>query len=126
MIRILLATLVITSARTESAQAIPLAPEEMARSHAWVAARFEGAQARSPSSVDSTDKGQPFFSFIYGGKSSVELLKAWKLQRATYLLTNLDLPGTTRATGQELLTAGLPVVLHVQPGAAIITYKKNP
>jgi alpha-galactosidase len=42
-----------------------------------------------------------------------------------YTLTNLDVAGTTQATGLELMDVGLPVVIKDKPGSAIITYKKN-
>jgi alpha-galactosidase len=44
---------------------------------------------------------------------------------AVYVLTNLDVAGSTEMTGRELLDAGLPVVMKEKPGAAIITYKKK-
>jgi alpha-galactosidase len=44
---------------------------------------------------------------------------------AVYVLTNLDVAGTTEMTGRELLERGLPVVLKERPSAAIITYKKK-
>jgi alpha-galactosidase len=44
----------------------------------------------------------------------------------TYVLTNLDVAGTTEMTGRELLDSGLPVAMKEKPGAAIITYKKKP
>jgi alpha-galactosidase len=44
---------------------------------------------------------------------------------ASYTLTNFDLPGTTEATGRELLDRGLAVTIAGQPGAAVITYKRK-
>jgi alpha-galactosidase len=44
---------------------------------------------------------------------------------AVYVLTNLDVAGTTVKTGRELMNGGLFVVLKDKPGAAIITYKKK-
>ena len=46
--------------------------------------------------------------------------------KATYTLTNLDVPGKARAIGRELLEKGLSVPLRDRPGAAIITYKRRP
>jgi alpha-galactosidase len=45
---------------------------------------------------------------------------------ATYVLTNLDVPGTTSTSGRELLEQGLAIALAARPGAAIITYRKQP
>jgi alpha-galactosidase len=42
-----------------------------------------------------------------------------------YVLTNLDLPGTTEFSGNQLMNDGLTVILKEKPGAAIITYKKK-
>jgi hypothetical protein len=42
-----------------------------------------------------------------------------------YVLTNLDIAGTTETTGRELLESGLPVVIKEKPGAAIVTYMKK-
>ena len=44
---------------------------------------------------------------------------------AAYVLTNLDVAGTTEMAGRELLDKGLQVVIKDKPGAAIITYKKK-
>jgi alpha-galactosidase len=43
---------------------------------------------------------------------------------APYTLTNFDVPGTTKATGRELMDKGLPVTVPDQPGAVIITYAR--
>jgi len=43
---------------------------------------------------------------------------------ATYTLTNFDISGTEKMTGQELMEKGLPVNIQEQPGSAIIMYKK--
>jgi len=42
-----------------------------------------------------------------------------------YVMTDLDVAGTTELTGRELLDKGLPVVIKEKPGAAIITYEKK-
>jgi alpha-galactosidase len=44
---------------------------------------------------------------------------------ATYILTNLDVEGTTELSGRELLDKGLSVIIKDKPGAAIILYKKK-
>jgi alpha-galactosidase len=44
---------------------------------------------------------------------------------ATYILTNLDIPGTTELSGRELCENGLLIVIKEQRGAAMITYKKK-
>ena len=57
------------------AQAVSPTPAEITQSRQWIAARFE--TGREPKDIE------PFFSFTYGGKPSAELLKTWKLERAT-------------------------------------------
>ncbi len=47
------------------ARAVQVSAEEQAEARRWFAANFEGA---------------PPFSFVFGGKPSVELLKTWKLE----------------------------------------------
>jgi alpha-galactosidase len=44
---------------------------------------------------------------------------------AEYILTNLDVPGTTQMTGRALAEQGLTIAIKDQPGAVIITYKKK-
>ena len=45
---------------------------------------------------------------------------------ASYVLADVDKPGTTVIKGRELATAGLPVVIDKQPGAVIFTYRRDP
>ncbi len=45
---------------------------------------------------------------------------------ATYMVTNLDVPGTTEWTGRELSERGLPIAIKDRPAAALITYEKKP
>jgi hypothetical protein len=45
---------------------------------------------------------------------------------AVYTLTNVDVPGTTEKSGQELMEKGLSVNVDAQPGSAVILYKKKP
>jgi alpha-galactosidase len=42
---------------------------------------------------------------------------------ATYEIKNFDLPATTRGTGHDLMSSGLPVHLGTAPAAATISYK---
>ena len=44
---------------------------------------------------------------------------------ARYVVTRLDAPGETEATGRELREGGLPVSLQEPPGAAIVIYKRQ-
>ena len=44
---------------------------------------------------------------------------------AVYVLTNLDVAGTTEMTGRELIDKGLLVVISEKSAAAIITYKRK-
>ncbi len=43
---------------------------------------------------------------------------------AEYVVTSLDTTAETRMSGRELEEQGLPVAIHDEPGAVIITYKK--
>jgi alpha-galactosidase len=43
---------------------------------------------------------------------------------AVYVLTNLDAPGTTEVSGEELMKKGLLITIKDAPGSAVITYKK--
>ena len=52
------------------AAAVSPTADELAKSRAWAAARFETG-------------AEPFFSFTYGGKSSAEFLKSWDVKRAS-------------------------------------------
>ncbi len=42
---------------------------------------------------------------------------------ATYEITSLEQPGTARATGRELMTEGLRIVLREKPLAAVVLYR---
>ncbi|MCL4195310.1 MAG: GH36 C-terminal domain-containing protein [Thermoguttaceae bacterium] len=42
---------------------------------------------------------------------------------ATYTLTVFDTPGTSEATGRQLMTEGLHVVLPEKPSAAVVVYR---
>jgi alpha-galactosidase len=63
------------------ARAVSPTPAEMAESRQWAASHFEAA----PDSKDA----KPFFSFTYDGRPSAELLKTWKLERATRQLDDM-------------------------------------
>ncbi len=45
---------------------------------------------------------------------------------AVYLLTNLDVPGPTTATGKEMMEKGLLIPIASAPGSAVISYQKIP
>ena len=42
-----------------------------------------------------------------------------------YVVTNLDVPGSTEMSGGELMEEGLLVSLTDRPGAAVITYRRS-
>jgi len=44
---------------------------------------------------------------------------------ADYTLTDFDMVGATRATGRELMNAGLSIAIKSQPGAVVFTYKRK-
>jgi alpha-galactosidase len=44
---------------------------------------------------------------------------------ASYRITNLDVAGTTEATGRQLMEEGLTVRILGRPGGAVITYKRT-
>jgi alpha-galactosidase len=43
---------------------------------------------------------------------------------ATYELTNFDVPGTSVASGKELMEQGLKIEIKDKPGAAVIVYRR--
>ena len=43
---------------------------------------------------------------------------------ATYEITSLEQPGTARASGHDLMTEGLRVVLREKPLAAVVLYRR--
>ncbi len=59
-------------------------PEEMYLARRWVAAKFEAPakepRADEPDAAVTTD---PPFSFVYGGRTSAELLKTWTAERTS-------------------------------------------
>jgi len=43
---------------------------------------------------------------------------------AVYALTNLDMAGTTKMTGRQLMESGLPIAIKDPPGAVLIKYQQ--
>ena len=104
IIRIVLTAILASLAWTQPAQAVKPDADEIAHARAWTAAKFEAIPAATQSPLGTGDKGQPFFSFTYGGKSSIDLLKTWKLQRAS---RQLDLQRTEHVLTYTDPTTGL-------------------
>lgn len=79
------------------AHAVSPTSAELSATRQWTAARFENAE--------------PFFSFIYDGKPSRELLKTWEAKRASRLLdekrTEHTLIYTDAKTGLALRCVGI-------------------
>jgi len=44
---------------------------------------------------------------------------------AEYAITVFDAPQTTKATGRDLMTQGLPVLLRDKPAAAVVLYRRE-
>jgi alpha-galactosidase len=55
--------------------------------------------------------------------SAVQLKLRGLDSEATYLIKNYDLPGTTMASGRELMEKGLTITIPESPGAATIKYR---
>jgi hypothetical protein len=55
--------------------------------------------------------------------SAVQLKLRGLDSEATYLIKNYDLPGTTTASGRELMEKGLEITIPEFPGAATIKYR---
>jgi alpha-galactosidase len=83
----------------------------------WVAWQF-----------DCPDKGEGMVQAFRRQDSFYESIRV-KLHgldpNATYLLSDLDQPGTKEMTGRELLDQGLSIVAKNRPQAMIITYKRK-
>jgi alpha-galactosidase len=88
---------------SQSSLAVSPTPDEMTAARHWAAVRFEAV--RPPKTAE------PFFSFNYDGKPSVEFLKSWELQRATRKLdedrTEYTLTYTDPATGLVVRCVGV-------------------
>lgn len=82
--------------------AVSPTPDELASVHQWTADRFEGEQT-TPTTL--------FFSFIYDGKSSADLLGQWERKRASRALDNgrteHTLTYSDPKTGLELRCVGV-------------------
>ena len=95
------------------ARAVTVTPEEMLTARRWVATKFE--------------KPEVPFSFVYGGKPSVELLKTWKLERASKQLddqrTERTLTWTDPKTG--LVVRCVAVEYNDFPTVEWTVYFKN-
>ncbi len=94
----------------------PLMPYNLQKDR-WIAWQF-----------DCPEKGEGMVQAFRREESPYESVRL-KLHgldpNAVYTLTNFDAAGTTEMTGSELLHGGLPIAIKEQPGAAVITYKKN-
>ena len=64
---------------------------------------------------------EPFFSFIYDGRSSSQFLADWELERSS---KDLDADRPKEATGGELMEKGLLITISDKPGASLITCKR--
>ncbi|OHB81387.1 MAG: hypothetical protein A2V98_21905 [Planctomycetes bacterium RBG_16_64_12] len=84
---------------------------------AWIAWQF-----------NDPERGEGAVQAFRRGQSPVEQveLKLHELEPdATYTLTVFDTPGTTTATGHELMTVGLPISLSDKPSAAVVLYRRQ-
>ncbi|MBI2842940.1 MAG: alpha-galactosidase [Armatimonadetes bacterium] len=67
--------------------ALGLAPtaDELSLSRNWAAAKLQGSLggAQQNAGLAIVDSVEPPFSFVYGGQSSTDLLKTWKVERST-------------------------------------------
>ena len=87
----------------QPARAVPVATEELAEARRWSAAKFEGIQ---------TPRGTELpFSFVFGGKPSAELLRAWKHERSSHRLDaqrqETTLTWTDASTGLRVRCVGV-------------------
>ena len=104
----------------QAAQAVSPTPTEMAEARRWTAAKLEGLPA-APYTAD------PPFSFVYGGKPSAEILKAWAVTRQT---RKLD-AGRTEHTlvysepGSDLVVRCVAIEYHDFPTVEWTLYFKN-
>ena len=70
-------------ARFTETRAIEVTPGEMAEARRWVAAKFQGMAQGNFVGQDPSPSTELLFSFVYDGKPSAELLKAWGVKRET-------------------------------------------
>jgi alpha-galactosidase len=77
---------------------------------------------------NAPERGEAAVQAFRRAESTVEesRLKLHDLQAdAAYTITTFDSPGLSQATGQELMTTGLPVVLREKPSAAVILFRRK-
>jgi len=60
----------------------------------------------------------------WGGSEKSRLRLHDLISEATHEITSLEQPGTARATGRELMTEGLQVILRDKPSAAVVLYRR--
>ena len=77
---------------TSPALALPPTEVELKQAHAWVRAKFTDAAASQPSDTgqavrsagsEAGPSAEPPVSFVYGGRSFVEVHRTWKVDRAS-------------------------------------------
>lgn len=104
---------------SQFAGAITPTPNELALAHNWTAAHFDGEK-------DAKDV-PAFFSFLYDGKPSAELLKTWDVKRSSRKIddrrTERTLVYADPKTGLELRLIG--VEYHDFPAIEWTLYFKN-
>ncbi|MCL5098695.1 MAG: alpha-galactosidase [Candidatus Omnitrophica bacterium] len=95
----------------------PLTPYSLDRTGVWIAWQF-----------NSPEKGEGMVqAFRRPGAPSFCQFQLRGLEPDTeYEWTNFDLPGTTKATGRELMEKGVEVYLNNRPNAVLIKYEKTP
>jgi alpha-galactosidase len=95
----------------------PLTPYSL-EAAAWMAWQF-----------DRPEQGDGMVQAFRHEKSGQETLNV-KLRgldpNAKYVLTDVDVSGTTERTGHELMDSGLTIALKSKPAAAIVSYRKKP
>jgi alpha-galactosidase len=85
--------------------------------HEWIAWQFH-----------DPEQGEGAVQAFRRAESPVEQLRL-KLHdldpEAAYAVTVFGVPGTTKATGRELMAYGLPIVLSSKPAAAVVLYSRQ-
>lgn len=95
----------------------PLTPYSLSKD-AWIAWQYQDPD---------TDKGLvQAFRRPDNPAASIQLPLQCLQPGARYNVTNLDGGGPSTHAGKELMETGLPVTLPNAPGAALITYRKEP
>ena len=94
----------------------PLTPHSL-DTRVWAAWQF-----------DRPDLGEGLLQLFRRQDSSVESMHV-KLRglepQATYVVEDLDVAGSARRTGRQLMDEGLTITIKDRPGSAIFTYKKG-